>query len=131
LTLSIDVDELEELFEKAWSKKTSAWLDNWREDNSAWGQCVATALIIQDYFGGEILCTKIDGVGPHCWNRLPHGVEVDLTRCQFPEGIVIPEGKARPRKMFTEDPDVFERYKILKTKIETLILEKEERKLRG
>jgi hypothetical protein len=51
------------------------------------GQCGTTALVIQDWLGGEILTAEVsrdgDPVGVHYWNRLPDGREVDVTRGQF------------------------------------------------
>jgi hypothetical protein len=51
------------------------------------GQCGTTALVLQDWLGGEILSAVVsrDGepVGVHYWNRLPNGIEIDLTLEQF------------------------------------------------
>jgi hypothetical protein len=58
------------------------------------GQCGATALVVQDFFGGELLIAdlfingQLDGV--HYWNRLPSGIELDLTRDQLePDEAVV------------------------------------------
>ncbi|MCH0541775.1 hypothetical protein I3F58_19835 [Streptomyces sp. MUM 203J] len=64
--------------------------DTWRPDNPAWGHCDITALIVHDVFGGELMVGEVhvDGArrGYHWWNRLPSGVELDLTREQFRRG---------------------------------------------
>jgi hypothetical protein len=51
------------------------------------GQCGATALVVQDLFGGDLIIADlstnglVDGV--HYWNRLSGGLELDLTRDQL------------------------------------------------
>jgi hypothetical protein len=51
------------------------------------GQCGTTALVLARWMGGTIMVADVtrDGirVGPHYWNRLPDGQEIDLTRGQF------------------------------------------------
>lgn len=58
--------------------------------NPSRGQCGTAALVLQDLLGGELLLPDVteDGADPsfHCWNRLPDGCEVDLTRQQFRPG---------------------------------------------
>jgi len=65
----------------------------WQPDNPAWGHCDITALIVNDVFGGELMVGEVwfdaEQHGFHCWNRLPSGVELDLTREQFRLGQVI------------------------------------------
>ena len=55
-----------------------------------------TALVVQDLLGGDLLCAEVhwlDGrrQGVHYWNRLPAGVDVDLTREQFGAGELVGE----------------------------------------
>lgn len=123
----MDINELREFLDKAWSEEASAAPDDWSSDiyGRIWGQCVVMALIVQDYFGGEILHVKIevDGVfGSHHWNRLPDGTEIDLTRRYLPENTIIPTGKVRARSVLERAlpslPEVVKKYEILKTKIE-------------
>lgn len=65
----------------------------WQADNPAWGQCDITALLINDLLGGDLVVgdVHLDGEqhGYHWWNRLPSGVELDLTREQFRLGQVV------------------------------------------
>ncbi|MGW3608218.1 YunG family protein, partial [Micromonospora sp. NPDC005161] len=62
-------------------------MQDWHPDNAARGQCGATALIIQDLLGGELILGEVVArdakVGYHYWNRLPDGRDVDLTADQF------------------------------------------------
>ena len=50
----MDVADLQKLLQKAWSKETSFEPDNWTPENPAWGQYAVTALVVQDFFGGEL-----------------------------------------------------------------------------
>ncbi|MEG8946405.1 YunG family protein [Rosettibacter firmus] len=80
----MDLETLVSILKKAWSRKTCYLPDQekWSPDNPAFGQCAITALIIQDFFGGEILYCKHYH---HYWNKLPDGRIVDLTKEQFGE----------------------------------------------
>ena len=66
----------------SWGRDTSYEPDVWSLDNPAWGQCAVTSLVIQDYFGGNLLRVT-DGHATHYWNRVD-GVDIDLTLMQFP-----------------------------------------------
>ncbi len=65
----------------------------WSARNPPRGQCGVSALVLQDFCGGELLLSEVlvDGarVGYHWWNRLPDGSEVDLTRGQFRADEVV------------------------------------------
>lgn len=66
---------------------------HWHPGNPAWGHCDITALIVNDVFGGDLMVGELylDGAqhGFHWWNRLPSGVELDLTREQFKQGQTV------------------------------------------
>lgn len=119
----MEINELKEFVEKAWSKETSERPEEWSEDNPASGHCLISALAFQDEFEGDILQSKIAGIYSYYWNRLPDGTEIELTRSQLPEYVVVPQGKVRPRTVLDRAlirarPDVIEKYEILKRKIE-------------
>lgn len=69
----------------------------WEFSNPAWGHCDITALVVQDVFGGDLMLGEVylDGEqrGYHWWNRLPDGVEVDLTFEQFKLGETVTNGR--------------------------------------
>ncbi|MFH8344914.1 hypothetical protein [Streptomyces sp. NPDC018045] len=75
--------------------------DPWSAGNPAWGQCDITALVVHDFFGGELMVGEVylDGEqhGYHWWNRLPSGIEIDLTQEQFRRGQVVSGGRAVQR----------------------------------
>ena len=57
----------------------------------------------------------------HMWNRLPSGIEIDLTRDQFKNGEVLGEPAARPRPA-TFDPTHpryhrYQQYLVLATRV--------------
>ncbi|WND40538.1 hypothetical protein RI578_39105 [Streptomyces sp. BB1-1-1] len=65
----------------------------WQPGNPAWGHCDVTALIVNDIFGGDLMVGEVhcsgEPQGFHWWNRLPSGVELDLTREQFQDGQTV------------------------------------------
>jgi ADP-ribose pyrophosphatase YjhB (NUDIX family) len=96
--------ELEEAIRSSWCLWTSDPVDQpgWSESNAASGQCGSTALVVQDFLGGQLLLADVqdaDGApaGVHYWNRLSGGLEVDLTREQFRAGETIGEPRVIER----------------------------------
>lgn len=89
----ITLEDLKEALSYCWSAGTSYDKDSWSPANSAWGQCVVTALLVKKYFGGNLVVRFIKGIGWHYWNQLPDGQEVDLTESQFEEKPVFLSGK--------------------------------------
>ncbi|MEW2130436.1 hypothetical protein [Streptomyces sp. NPDC005435] len=87
--------ELDRALRTSWAADTCSPddLDDWRPGNPARGHCDITALLVHDLFGGELVCgeVRLDGAphGYHWWNRLPNGIELDLTREQFRRGQTI------------------------------------------
>lgn len=70
------------------------------------GHCAAVAYMVQASFGGDIVTGRITNrvknhywnKVTHYWNRLPDGVEVDLTSCQFGGDGFTPFKKGRKVK---------------------------------
>jgi hypothetical protein len=87
--------DLDKALRASWAADTSS-PDNqtdWEPGNPAWGHCDITALIVHDIFGGDLVFGEVyldgDQRGFHWWNRLPSGVELDLTREQFRDGQIV------------------------------------------
>jgi hypothetical protein len=82
----------------AWGPDTCDPVDlaDWRPENPSRGQCGVTALVVQDLLGGDLLLGEVfesgERRGWHYWNRLPDGVDVDLTRDQFRPSEAVTEG---------------------------------------
>ena len=91
------LDELEQAIRDSWGPET-ADPDEWKRANPSSCQCAITTLVVHDYFGGELLSADVfrgdERVNGHMWNRLPSGLEIDLTREQFRDGETI--GKREP-----------------------------------
>jgi len=75
---------------KALSRDTSIDPSIWIESNPTSGQCAIAALIVQHFFGGEIVEADIPPewqeltvFSSHLWNRV-EGQNLDFTRDQFP-----------------------------------------------
>lgn len=113
--------ELKKLLKAAWSKETSADPKNWTLKNPSWGQCAITALIVQDFLGGELVRTVVEPFGSHYWNKLPNGKEKDFTRQQFPKGTRVPRGESRKRSYVLSYPPTVKRYAALRLSVENQI----------
>ena len=57
----------------------------WNRENSYIGMCAITALVVQDYFGGDIAKIKVDGIS-HYFNFIQNQV-VDFTVKQFSKEV--------------------------------------------
>lgn len=103
----------------SWSIDT-AYKHVWDKDNPSLNQCAVTALVIQDYFGGNILqCPTSDG-DSHFWNLLPSGEEEDLTKDQFDHTQYYPKREQKEivdRAKLLSNPDTLNRYLLLKKRV--------------
>ncbi|WP_435839901.1 YunG family protein [Streptomyces canus] len=86
---------LDRALRASWAADTSSPDDqaDWQPCNPAWGHCDFTALVVNDVFSGDLIVGEVhlDGTqhGFHWWNRLPSGIELDLTREQFQLGQTV------------------------------------------
>jgi len=127
-----EISKLEEAIRKSWSKETSSDPEKWAYENPAWGQCAVTALLVNDYLGGDIVWAEAklpDGKGiSHYFNRI-EGREIDLTRRQFPEGTIIPAGIEKKKEydstreyvLLAPGSTTRQRYEILKERVDETI----------
>lgn len=101
----------------AWSKDTChpAYVNKWTEQNPAAGQCLVTALAVQDEYGGDIYDCKV-GHSRHFYNVVNDEI-VDLTFNQFPEGSEIKDKRKRDRKQLLANKETKQRYELLKSKM--------------
>jgi len=118
MIVAMTLTELEAIIRKAWSKDTSDDPDEWTESDSARGQCGATAMVVHQLFGGVLLVSDVFRVGTrvetHYWNRLPSGLEIDLTREQFRAGETFGEPKViDPATAREPKPESLRRVRLL------------------
>lgn len=115
---------------QSWTAQTSSRPDQWSAENSARGQCVVSALVIQDLFGGELKKYKTTYNGEpesHYCNVLPNGAELDIAKSQyrdettFTESAVNLNGFATAREKLLSDQNTSERYLLLKESVTKLI----------
>ncbi len=95
-------------------------VERWSPLNPSRGQCGPTALVVHDLLGGWLCVAKVrleDGSyqGYHWWNRLPGGVDIDLTRDQFAAGESLEEPRVfeRPPKIRRGEPQ----YLLLRARV--------------
>ena len=75
---------------RSWCKDTCNEPNKWSSENPAGGQCVSTALVAQDFFGGKILRLdlsrsankRIADVRSHYFNEID-GKRIDFSASQF------------------------------------------------
>lgn len=117
ITNSPSISRLTSAIRAAWSAETSA-SPSWTPEQPSLGQCAVSALVVQDFLGGELIRASLEAEGQtsHYWNRLPDGREIDLTRDQFPE---FQPGKieSRRRDYVLSFPETRRRYELLKQEV--------------
>ena len=99
------LEELNGYIRAAWSRETSADGKNWSPKNAAWGQDVATVLLVEHCFHGLImrfeiqsaLDPKIAALRTHYYNCIG-GEDVDVTKTQFGDAATYETLKARGQK---------------------------------
>ena len=104
----------------SWTAQTASPLVAWAPHNPSSGQCAVSALVLQDYCGGEIRRCVVAGT-PHYFNRIDDQV-VDSTAGQF--GMVAIDydtATVRSRQRILRHADTRRRYELLKERVERLI----------
>lgn len=91
----LTIHEVEMALRQSWALDTCDPIDvpNWSQDRPSRGQCAATALVVRDLLGGQLLEAEVhfkggERQGFHYWNRLV-GIDVDLTGDQFTEDEIV------------------------------------------
>jgi hypothetical protein len=114
VAMTLDGD-LEQAIRRSWSAETTVDHD-WTPQRPSKGQCAVTALVVQDYLGGDLLRALVGEV-THYWNRLPDGTILDLTRDQFRSfepGNIEP----RSREYILSYPATAARYRTLAERVQ-------------
>lgn len=118
--------ELFKTLRSSWDARSAYSSNDWTAENPARGQCAVSSLIVQDYFGGEIMryqATHPSGKTEKHYANLIEGTLVDTTRSQFPPSTKLEEsppdlGQFKTmRERMLSDPDTARRYEYLKSKV--------------
>lgn len=106
-----------------WAADTSSTPDLWTPENPALGQCAVTALVLQDYYGGDLLRVTNRGEG-HYFNCIVDPItgaptRIDLTWSQFSQESWEPEDdeQVRDRAYVLSFPDTVRRYELLRDRV--------------
>ena len=115
--------ELEKQLLKVYSKDTCfpSCKDDWNDNNKTLGHCAIVALIVNDYFDGDIYKTKVDGIS-HYFNVINDEV-IDLTKSQFNKEIDYSNRVKKTREEILDNTDTLIRYNILKMRLELSLID--------
>ncbi|MDP7978863.1 hypothetical protein Q9306_10075 [Bacillus sp. WLY-B-L8] len=112
----MEMEKMREVLFQSWSKETSS---KWTLDNPAKGQCGVTSLVVHDFFGGEIMKTKVPE-GWHFYNRI-NGKRYDFTASQFLEEVTYMDVPSNSEEAFADTNEM--QYDALKEKVRIQIKE--------
>ena len=122
--VQVDLFRLREALEASWDAKT-AYLGITGPGNRAFGQCYATARVVQQFFAeSEIADGEIwtgSGVECHFWNVIERDgmlCHIDLTWQQFPSGSSIRRFRIRDRHTLGDSAPTLERVKLLRRRVD-------------
>lgn len=100
--------------------------NEWNENNKCFGMCAITALIINDYFSGDICKIHVDGIS-HYFNLIEDKI-IDLTKDQFNHEIDYKNYQIVDRKKILID-DTKNRYNTLKSRLIKTLLKQIDREV--
>lgn len=111
------INELIKVLELSWNKNTCdpSLQEDWNENNKALGQCVVTALIVNDFLGGKIMKCMVESES-HYYN-LVNGNVIDLTASKFDIVPDYTQTEERTREYLLSNKDTMKRYKLLLNKV--------------
>lgn len=128
-----DIRQLTEALRLSWpvDAKDRVWAD-WPPDNPARGQCEPSSLVVQDYYGGDIVRYRVTGDGineTHYFNVLDDGTVIDTTASQYktavtmrPEPVDLEKNNHKSmRARCLADDETKERYTILKSRVQKIL----------
>ena len=125
---NMTLKELKKALLKSYSKNLcyEKIRDKWIEENKTLGMCAITALVVNDYFKGNIAKIKVNGIS-HYFNIIDNKI-IDLTKNQFKKEIDYKDYKLVNRKdILTEDTK--NRYQRLKEKVIKILLQEIDKKV--
>ena len=106
----------------SWTAQTASPLVAWTLSGPSSGQCAVSALVLQDYCGGEIRRCVVAGT-LHYFNRID-GQVVDSTAAQFGGAAINYDASTvRSRQRILHHADTRQRYELLKERVEQFLAE--------
>lgn len=118
------LDKLEKILINIYSKETCYpdCKEQWNIDNKTLGHCAIVALLINDYFGGDICKIKVNGIS-HYFNIINDKI-IDFTSNQFKvEKIDYSNYVIKTRDEVLNNEDTNERYQLLKLKVKLNLID--------
>lgn len=115
------LNDLYNVLRECWCKETAypSCQEEWLPNDSSYGQCAITAMLVYDMFGGTIHRVRVNGGGTHYFNKI-NGHYIDLTSEQF-ELYNIPvdyeTNEEMDRKYCGKNADTQKRYELLVKRI--------------
>ena len=118
------LDKLEKILNNLYSKETCypTCRNQWNNDNKTLGHCAIVALIINDYFGGDICKIKVNDIS-HYFNHINDKI-VDFTSDQFKTDKIDYSNyvlKTREEILINDNTRI--RYEILKLKLKLSLID--------
>lgn len=116
------LEEVSYAIRKSWCKETCYPKTQalWNKKNPAVGQDAITAIILYDYFKGNIKKCMVDGTA-HYFNIINKEI-VDLTKEHFLEkGIPYEQAVYKKRSDLLKNENVKSRYFLLKERVESIL----------
>ncbi|MFJ8260457.1 hypothetical protein ACIQ4I_00645 [Rummeliibacillus sp. NPDC094406] len=104
------IECLKSALASSWSSASSS---KWYSDNPSKGQCGVTALVVNDFLGGEIFKTRLSE-GWHFYNMIEHK-RYDITMSQFRESILYEDIASNRREALMDCNE--KQYMYLKKKV--------------
>jgi hypothetical protein len=130
MTSSPDINHIIAALRTSWAKDTSYSPDEWTPANPARGQCKVSALVVQDYLGGELgryRAVKDGVVEKHYFNVFDGGAIIDTTigqyegRGQFEQIPNNLKGHSTVRDKVLADEGTAVRYRLLAQRVKKFL----------
>jgi len=126
IILQSSFEQLTNAFQTSWTGDSSLTPEEWDLYNPARGQYISSALVVQDFLGGDLIRYKvIDGSQEesHYCNRINDGTIIDTTVSQYPIPVVFTDfpininNFSSIREKLMDETSIRKRYEILRARV--------------
>jgi len=127
--MGVSIKLLKEAIKASWCRETAYRTDQpyWSEQNKSRGQCTVTVMVINDFFGGNMLRGYSKKYNLYHYWIIIEGKKYDLTFEQFigdKDDIVFDKVVSKTKDDLMKIWNVRKRYKILKDKVDEYLVDK-------